>query len=422
MIVILGAGIAGISAGYHLRLNNRKCKVFEKNASWGGLCDNFTIKTGFRFDYFVHFSFTKDDYVKKLFSESCSSIAHKPESYNYYREKWLRHPIQNNLALLSTEEKIEVIEGFVKRLVITNPKNYQEWILAQFGEAFAEKFFFPYTRKYWRTDPFELTIDWLGGRFSLPSLQNILRGAFEEQKTNFYYAQEMCYPEKGGYKSFLAKMAESTDIYLKREAVQIDLKNKKVAFSDGSIEYYEHLVSSIPLPELVKIIKDCPIDILQAACRLRATSGQLVSIGFNRPDIPKHLWSYIYDETIFPARVYSPSLKSPDNVPEGKSSLQFEVYSLSTDLPLRGRDELLSHVIDKGQEMKLFTYGDVEICDCREVKYANVIFDGNRKDAVSYIHSFLKDHGVIPIGRFGEWDYLWSDQSLLSGKKISDVL
>lgn len=64
------------------------------------------------------------------------------------------------------------------------------------------------------------------------------------------------------------------------------------------------------MPELVKIIKDCPPHILDAGNDLTATSGQLVSIGFNRPDIPKYLWAYIYDEDIFPARVYSPSLKS----------------------------------------------------------------------------------------------------------------
>ena len=48
------------------------------------------------------------------------------------------------------------------------------------------------------------------------------------------------------------------------------------------------------------------------------TSGQLVSLGFNQPDIAKHLWFYIYDEDIYPSRAYSPSIKSPNNVPFGK--------------------------------------------------------------------------------------------------------
>jgi len=33
MIIILGAGISGISAGYHLNLNGRKAVIYEKNDS-----------------------------------------------------------------------------------------------------------------------------------------------------------------------------------------------------------------------------------------------------------------------------------------------------------------------------------------------------------------------------------------------------
>ncbi len=43
MIAILGGGISGISTGYHLNLGGTESVVFEKNPTWGGLCDNFTI-------------------------------------------------------------------------------------------------------------------------------------------------------------------------------------------------------------------------------------------------------------------------------------------------------------------------------------------------------------------------------------------
>ena len=36
---------------------------------------------------------------------------------------------------------------------------------------------------------------------------------------------------------------------------------------------------------------------------------------------------------------------------------------------------------------------------------------------VALIQDYLKSVGIISIGRFGEWDYFWSDQSLLSGIK-----
>ena len=66
--IVLGSGIAGISAGYHLKKNNESVVIYEKDNDWGGLCGNFTID-GFRFDRFVHFTFTDDPYIKEIFEK-----------------------------------------------------------------------------------------------------------------------------------------------------------------------------------------------------------------------------------------------------------------------------------------------------------------------------------------------------------------
>ena len=41
--VILGSGISGISAGYHLQKNGEKAVIYERDSDWGGLCGNLTI-------------------------------------------------------------------------------------------------------------------------------------------------------------------------------------------------------------------------------------------------------------------------------------------------------------------------------------------------------------------------------------------
>ena len=250
----------------------------------------------------------------------------------------------------------------------------------------------------------------------------LLRGAFEVQEKNFYYAQEMRYPQQGGYKSFLNTMATNTSIKTQKEVALIDPIHKKITFTDGSETNYEKLISSLPLPEIGKIIKDAPKKVVEAGEKLLATSGQLVSIGFNRPDIPKHLWFYIYDEDILPARAYSPSLKSPYNVPKGKSSLQFETYFSKKKPKQLSGDSMVNHIIEKGIQMKLWELNDIAITDYQEENYANVVFDFNRKSNVALIQDYLRTVGIISIGRFGEWDYFWSDQSLLSGFKGANII
>ena len=103
MNIILGGGISGLASSYELKNHNINSIVLEKNPSWGGLLDNFSID-GFRFDKFIHLSFAKDEYVNDVFYKT-PFLKHKPLSSNYYKGVWLKHPAQNNLYPLNNEEK-----------------------------------------------------------------------------------------------------------------------------------------------------------------------------------------------------------------------------------------------------------------------------------------------------------------------------
>lgn len=415
MTVILGAGISGISASYHLNQKAIENIVFEKDNDWGGLCGNFMIE-GFRFDKAIHLSFTKDENVKELFSKSCEYITHKPLAYNYYKDTWLKHPAQNNLEPLKLDEKIEIISDFVEN---TNKKdnilNYEEWLKAQYGNYFSDNFPIPYTRKYWTLEAKDLSTRWVGNRMYQPNIKEVLKGAFETKTPNTYYANEMRYPVKGGYKSFLNYMKKDCDIRVNKKVIHIDTLEKIVYFEDSTNQRFDQLISSIPLPEYSSLIKDIPDNVKIACENLKYTSVSLVSIGLNKVNIPKHLWFYIYDENILASRCYSPSIKSPDNVPDGSSSLQFEIY-FSKDKPLNlSNDELIEHVIQTSEEMKVFSKENILIKDCRVLEYGNVIFYHGMEDDRKIVLEFLEKNKIKTIGRFGKWEYLWSDQSLLSG-------
>ena len=112
--IILGAGIAGLSAAYHLKEKGISSIVYEQGKDWGGLCGNFTVD-GFRFDRFVHLSFAPDEYTQKMFAGTHGMHEHIPYPTNYYHGYWIKHPAQNNLHPLPTEEKIKIINDFVHR-------------------------------------------------------------------------------------------------------------------------------------------------------------------------------------------------------------------------------------------------------------------------------------------------------------------
>jgi len=149
----------------------------------------------------------------------------------------------------------------------------------------------------------------------------------------------------------------------------------------------------------------------------------LVSIGFCKPDLIKDLWCYIYDDDIYASRFYSPSLKSSDNCPSGCSSIQFEIYENSAVKKGYANDELIRNCVYALEKMDLAVADDIIVTDVRVAEYGNVVFCKGMESVRDQIKEWLDSRGVALAGRFGEWDYLWSNQAMVSGfNKTNDFI
>lgn len=414
--LILGAGISGLGASYALKGRGKKSVILEKDNTYGGLCGNITIK-GFRFDRFVHLSFSTIKEVNDIFSQVEGGIyRHLPNPSNIYKGKWIKHPAQNNLYVLDDDEKKAILEDFKKRPDASTAmvNNYEDWLRLQFGNYFAEHFPMVYTRKYWMKEASELRTEWAGKRIYQPSLDEVIAGSKAEDERITYYAKEMRYPKTGGYKHFLSLMADNADIRYNAMVKHINTRERLVETADGNVYSYERLISSLPLPELIPMLDIVPDEVMVSVSKLEATCGYHVSIALKTKDIPPYLWWYIYDEDNLASRVYSPSLKSPDNAPEGCSSLQMEVYCKENAYT---EQELLDRTVGKLVEYGIIKQEDILFTHIGFEKYANIIFTEPIYDSRKVVRDYLSSIGIETIGRFGEWDYLWSDQSLMSGIK-----
>lgn len=415
-VVVLGGGIAGISATYHLYGLGDKAICYEANSEAGGLISNFTVD-GFRFDKAIHLSFTSNEYVQQLFAKT-PYYSHAPESSCYENGVWLRHPIQNNLYPLPIEDKVSLISSFYDA-----PKaygdDYSSWLVSQYGFALAERYPIKYTLKYWGIDASRLSLTWIGNRIRKADVGEILRGAFEARVDNHYYANEMRYPKQGGYFSFIKPMLEEIDIRLNKKAVSINLSVRSVTFADGEVVFFDKLINTIPLPELIRIIDGVPESVKAAAESLLYTTIDLISVGFSKILENKNLWFYIYTDTLA-ARAYSPSLKSPDSVPDGASSLQFEIYKLSTSDELTAED-MIADIKGYLIKSKLCSEDDILFLHHKKIPYGNVVYDHDMEVRRQVILDYLNSNSIITAGRFGEWSYLWSDQALLSGKHAAEI-
>lgn len=418
-IVVLGGGIAGVAAAYQCKKQDMHATVFEAQSQPGGLLNRIEIN-GFIFDTAIHLSFASEPEVREVFDQT-EYITHYAKPICWDGDRQLKHPAQNNMSSLPTEEKVHLLEGFFKRPNV-EVENYGQWLDFQYGSSIAERWPDRYTRKYWRVEPEELSTTWIGNRMRRADAKEILTGSFESETENTYYLSEVRYPKKGGYRSFLNPMIDEIEIRTNHVVEQIDPINKTVKFGNGHIESYSEVISTIPLPKLITMIDNVPEQVRNCSEELYTTDMNLFSVGFNKPNVPKDLFYYIYDEDILTARVYSPSIKSSDNAPEGCSSLQFEIYSSHKHPRKESVEEMKQNVIDTIKRITDATEDDIIFVEHRYIKYANVVFDLGMEERRDTVRNWLHEQGIITAGRFGEWGYLWSNQSMMSGLNAAKKL
>jgi protoporphyrinogen oxidase len=426
-IAIIGSGMAGLGAAYRLRSEGISATMYEKSSYYGGHTASFQYD-GFLFDEGPHISFTKDTRIQDLLADAVDQKFQtiQIKLNNYWRGYWPRHPVQLHLHGLPEDVVVKVIADFVaeSKKPERPVKNYAEWLVASFGKTFAELFPMEYTRKYHLNNADNLSIDWLGPRFYRPSLEEMLRGAVSPTAANVHYITHFRYPDEGGFASYLKKLVPTESLKLGHELVTIDPNSHTLFFSNGVIAAYDSLISSIPLPALIYMIRGVPQDVIDASRRLACSTCVLVNIGVNRQDLSEAHMTYFYDEDICFARLSFPHMLSPHNVPPGAGSIQAEVYFSDKYRPMTGTpDDWIQPVITDLRRCGLLRETDrILFSNALFVKYANIIFDLERAAAVDLVHGYLQDIGISYCGRYGDWGYLWTDEAFKSGEESAQKM
>lgn len=424
-VAILGAGMAGFGAAHSLNNEGVGSVLYEKKSYHGGHTASFKYESGFTFDEGPHISFTKDERIQKLFAQSVNDEFEviTASVNNYWKGQWIKHPTQSNLYGLPKDLVVDILHDFIH---IQNNEygqinNFADWLIASYGKTFAETFPMEYGLKFHTTTADNMSIDWLGPRFHRPGLKEVLAGALSPMTPDVHYINKARYPSHNGFVSFLSQFLNQTELRLGYELAKLDPKSRELHFASGAVASYDHVISSIPLPELIPMISGVPDDVLDASQRLACSTCIIVNIGINREDISDAHWSYFYDRDIFFTRLSFPHMQSPNNVPPGAGSIQAEVYYSKKYLPLnRKPEDCIQPVITDLRKCGLLREDDKILFSNMMVSpYANVIFDLDRADALETVHGYLDDIGVAYCGRYGEWGYHWTDQAFISGENAA---
>ncbi len=415
-VVVLGAGMAGLGACQALHDAGASYVGLERHTTVGGHARSHRAR-GFTFDEGPHISFSNDHAFTTRLRQALDNqvVDGRATIMNYWKGHWIPHPAQLHLHALPQALREQVLLELRQRPAQPSEvANYNDWLREAFGPTFSATFASAYTRKYWTVQPQELTVDWLGTRVIRPTLADVEHGAAPGRDEEVaHYIQSFRYP-MGGFGCLPLALGANLHMHTGINVVAIDLDARTLTCQGGHVLGFKRLINTAPLPELVAMT-NAPAMMQDHACQLRCTSVMLVNLELHAErDFPGGHWFYVYDEDKRSCRVSYPHRFSPNNVPPGRASIQVEVYvgeyRSADDNALA--DTVVAELVAMG-----VLHGPTEVTHAQTqfVRYANVLFDHARAHALNHIAPWLAQYGIELAGRYGAWQYYWTDQSWQSG-------
>jgi UDP-galactopyranose mutase len=443
--VVIGAGPTGLSAAYHL---GSGAVLLEQNGRVGGWCRSIEDK-GFTFDHAGHIMFSNDPYVHELYRMLLGENVHwqDREAWIYSKNVYTRYPFQGALHGLPPEVIQECIVGAIEARLLQQaagpsdccadglleasvptepytgePRNFEEFIYKVWGAGIARHFAVPYNKKLWAVPLSEMETSWLGGRVPIPDLGEMIEGALRPVAKPMGPNARFGYPLRGGFQAlmngFLPHLKGELRLNTRVKSVSPSLHT--VTLHDGATLQYRHLISTMPLPMLLRAIGDeAPREIREAAASLRHVSVRCVNIGAGRENLTEKHWIYYPEDTVF-HRIFVQGNASPHCNPPGGFGLTCEItYSEYKPLPCDGQ-ELIERCIDDCRKVGFF-HADDPILTANQVDmpYAYVVYDHGRAASVAMIRDWLLQRDIVLAGRYSEWEYYNSDHAFLAGRKAA---
>ncbi len=292
------------------------------------------------------------------------------------------------------------------------------------GAGIAKHFAIPYNRKLWAVPLTEMETSWLGGRVPLPDLQEMIEGALKPVPRPMGPNTRFGYPLRGGFQAlmngFLPRL--KGELRYNARVAAVSPSHHRLTLQDGTELPYEQLISTMPLPVLVRQMGDeAPEEVRRAAAGLRYVSVRCVHIGVGRENLTDKHWIYYPEDTIF-HRIFVQGNASPHCNPPGGFGLTCEITYCPRHKPLPcNGDDLIRRCIDDCRRVGFFKADDpvwaAAQCD---LPHAYVVYDHARPKNVKTIRDWLAGHDILLAGRYSEWEYYNSDHAFLAGKKAAD--
>lgn len=399
MIGIIGGGLAGLSLAYNLK----NSIVIEAEKKVGGLLKSENVE-GYTFDTGgSHILFSKDENaLKELVNIVGRVVEHRRRTFIFYKDRFIKYPFENGIYMLPKEERFEILYDFFMNCIRRKkkPKNLLEWFYYVFGKAITEKYLKPYNEKLWKTDLRNISLEWVGKRVPNPPIEDILRSCVGIPTEGYKHQLRFYYPLEGGIETLARNMAKKCKVVTGERIKKIEREDGKFVLKGRNEYVCDKVISTAPIDVTAKML----------GFNVKLSYNPLTVVGIGgKGKLPDFHWVYVPKEDIVFHRVAFLHNYSPSMAPEGKVNVIAEVSGKAEI------DEVIEGLNKMGFNI------EVDVALKWEWKYAYIVYDETYKK-VEDVRKFLIEKGIIPFGRFGNWEYLNMDAVWIKAKKLAEIL
>lgn len=442
--IIIGAGPAGLTAGYELIKYGQSVHILEQDCEKVGGISRTVEYQGFRFDIGGHRFFSKSQEIEDLWTEILGEdmITCKRLSRIFYEGKFYAYPLKpmnafRNLGLSKTFMCL-MDYGRAKMFPLSEVRSLEDWVINQFGERLYRTFFKTYTEKVWGIPCDEISADWAAQRIKGLSLWSAVANAFRPQGPSAQRAviktliDQFRYPKYGpgmmweGVAKRIDDTAESS-VRMGEKVVRVEHKGGRVLRVqsrdiEGNTASYEadHFLSTMPMRSLVRAMDPAlPPSVLRAAEALQYRDFIMVALILDTPQsFPDH-WIYIHDPSVKVGRIQNFKNWSRKMVPDdSKTCLGLEYFCFEGDGLWNMPDEGLLRMASRElAQVGLGTEKSVVDGTVVRVPKAYPVYDDEYKVNIRTVVDYLSAHmtNLQVIGRNGMHRYNNQDHAMMTG-------
>lgn len=349
-----------------------------------------------------------------------------------YNNQFYKYPIQplDALTKLGPVEVFRCLTSYmIENLSLGNGKesNFEDWVVSRFGRRLYEIFFKTYSEKLWGIPCNTLDADFATQRIKRFSLYEALKSALMLNNTGKHktLVEKFAYPNEGSgkiYELMAGSVCENGgNILLNTYVKRVINSNGTVSgleLADGTARNYDHIVSTMPLTQLVLRMDGMNETAIKSAKSLRFRNTILVYLKIESENLFPDNWIYVHSTKLKLGRITNFRNWSSELYGEEKTTIVALEYWCNDSDRIWSMDD--TELIDLGKKDIVQTglaHSDavsgghiVKIHRCYPVYH-----EGYKELLKPVISNLNQIKNLTVIGRYGSFKYNNQDHSILMG-------